>query len=99
MAAANDIILDDDYDVRFANGDFLCGFSDPQHLALITITDLGHWKENPFLGVGIYRKLGGNFTPAELKAACQTQYEADGYKVNRIQVSNDFVETVDAVRL
>lgn len=96
---ARDILLDNNYDIRFLNGDLFVGESDPQHIALLTITDIGHWKENPFTGAGLLRKLGGNFTPAEIKAACQAQYEADGYKVNNISISDDFIENVDAVRL
>lgn len=96
---AKDILLDDDYDIRFLNGDLFVGASDPQHLALITITDIGHWKETPFLGAGLLRKLGGNFNPAEIKAACQSQYESDGYKVNSITITGGFVENVVAERI
>ena len=42
-----DIKLDDDFDLVIENGDFKVSSSDMQHIQLICITDLGHWKQFP----------------------------------------------------
>ena len=99
MAIAKDILLGDDFDLRFANGDFLSGASDEQHLALITIMDLGHLKENPFLGIGINAYLGGAENPNVIKAIAQQMYEADNYTVNSIVVKGNLILNVDCTRL
>ena len=99
MAIAKDILLADDFDLLFANGDFLSGASDEQHLALITIMDLGHLKENPFLGIGINAFLGGATPPNEIKAMSQQMYEADNYNVNSITVKGNMILNVDCTRI
>ena len=99
MATAKDILFDNNFDMLFANGDFLIGASDEQHLALITIMDLGHLKENPFLGIGINAYLGGSESSNVIKALSQQMYEADNYVVNSIIVIGSFIENVDCTRL
>lgn len=99
MALAQDILLEDDWDLQFANGDFLIGASDSQHLALITEMDIGHLKENPFLGIGIRRRLGGSDTPAQIKSDMEQMYIADNYTVNSIVIKNGEIFNVDTVRL
>lgn len=99
MAAAKDILLDDDWDLSFANGDFLTGLSDTQHQALIVAMDIGHLKESPFLGVGINLELGGAKSTNEIKANIQQNLEADNYAVNNITVRNGEIINIDADRL
>ncbi|CAB4126661.1 hypothetical protein UFOVP87_4 [uncultured Caudovirales phage] len=99
MALVQDILLNDEDDLLIANGDFLVGYSDEQHLALITIMDLGHLKENPFLGIGINRKLGSSENPNVIKSISKQMYEADNYVVKSITMSGSLIENVDAERL
>lgn len=99
MALVQDILLNDDYDLQTANGDLLVGFSDEQHLALITIMDLGHLKENPFLGIGINKYLGSSENPNVIKSISKQMYESDNYVVNNITMSGSFIENVNAERL
>ena len=99
MATATDILFDNNFDMLFANGDFLTGASDEQHLALITIMDLGHLKENPFLGIGINAYLGGSESPNVIKALSQQMYEADNYLVNSVVIVGNLIESVDCSRL
>lgn len=99
MALVQDILLKDDWDLNIVNGDFLTGFSDEQHLALITIMDLGHLKESPFLGIGINRKLGSSENPNVIKAISKQMYEADNYVVKSITMSGSIIENVNAERL
>lgn len=99
MATATDILFDNNFNLLFANGDFLTGASDEQHLALITIMALGHLKENPFLGIGINSNLGGSESPTVIRALSQQMYEADNYAVNSIVISGNLIENVDCSRL
>ena len=99
MALATDILLGNDFDLLFANGDFVTAASDEQHLALITIIALGHLKENPFLGINIDAYLGGSESPNVIKAIAQQMYEADNYNVNSISVVGNLILNVDCSRL
>lgn len=99
MPLATDILIDESLDLVFANGDFLIGASDNQHLFLITIMDLGHLKENPFLGIGINAYLGGSESPNVIKSIAQQMYEADNYAVNNINVKGNMILNVDCTRL
>jgi lipoprotein-releasing system permease protein len=56
--AVKDITLDDNFDLIIENGDFKVSDSDMQHIQLICITNLGHWKQFPLVGVGIEQSLG-----------------------------------------
>ena len=99
MAIAKDFLLNNDWDLITSNGDFLTGFSDSQHLALITVMDIGHLKENPFLGIGINSYLGGSESSTIIKANAQQMYQVDNYVVNSITVDKNTIINVDAVRL
>jgi hypothetical protein len=99
MALVQDILLADDWDLLFANGDFIVGASDLQHLALITEMDIGHLKESPFLGVGVRQYLGGNTPVNEIKTKAQQMYEADNYTINLINVKDGEIINVVADRL
>lgn len=96
-----DIILDDDYDLVIENGDFKVSYSDMQHIELICITDLGHWKQSPLLGVGITKYISSSGQQEALKRAINIQLSSDGYKVNGIFLSGlneDFTYSIDAER-
>lgn len=99
MALVKDIILDDNYDIKIVNGDFNVSASDNQHLALITVTNTGQWKENPFVGLGMSNNLGSNLSASEIKSQAQQQYEADGYTIHSITIVDNEIYNVDAERL
>ena len=100
MALSQDFILDNTFDVEIQNGDFVVGLSDQQHLALLTITNIGQWKLSPFLGFGLIQYLGGNTAIAQVKSGLQAMYESDGYTVNSITLDKTGdVINVDAARL
>jgi hypothetical protein len=89
--AVKDITLDDNFDLIIENGDFKISDSDMQHIQLICITDLGHWKQFPLLGVGINRYIASSGQTDALKRAINIQLASDGYKVNDIllQATNE----------
>lgn len=96
-----DILLDDDFDLIIENGDFKIGSSDMQHIQLICITDLGHWKQFPLQGVGIHNYISSSSQVDALKRAINIQLAADGYKVSQVTVNGtneNFTYSIDATR-
>lgn len=55
-----DILLDSDFDLLIVNGDFAIGDGIDQEIALLINTWVGHWKQNPLLGVGITQHLNSS---------------------------------------
>ncbi len=99
--AVKDITLDDTLDLLIDNGDFKISDSDMQHIQLICITDLGHWKQFPLLGVGIEKYIASSAQTDALKRSINIQLAADGYKVNDILVqgtNENFTYSIDAER-
>jgi hypothetical protein len=99
--AVKDITLDDDFDLVIENGDFKLSESDMQHIQLICITDVGHWKQSPLLGVGIMKYIASSGQQDALKRAINIQLASDGYKVNQILLkgtNEDFEYSIDAER-
>jgi len=103
MATVKDIMIDDDADLVIKNGDFYVADSDQQHVTLIINTSPGHWKKFPTCGVGIINYLASSGKGAELKRSINVQLDADGYKVNRVELSEStdglFEYSIDAQRL
>lgn len=86
-----DILLNDQYEVQTANGDFKTGDSDNQHIALILATHAGEWKQFPITGVGLDDVANDerlNFW--ENKIA--TQLKADGLVVSRVKLTTDSLD-------
>ncbi|WP_066836484.1 hypothetical protein [Rufibacter ruber] len=84
---AKDFILDDDGDLYISpEGDFVIGESDHQHQKDIVQAFKGHYKEFPFIGVGILQYLKANGMEAEMKKAIKLELESDGYRVNAVEI-------------
>jgi hypothetical protein len=99
--AVKDITIDDDFDLIIEDGDFKVSESDIQHIQLICITDLGHWKQSPLLGVGIEKYIASSGQTDALKRAINIQLSSDGFRVNQVLVTGtneDFQYSVDATR-
>ena len=95
-----DIILDDSNDLVINSlGDFDVKDSDQQHVVLIINTFLGHWKQSPFLGVGIIRYLNSSGQQQVLKRNITVQMIADGYSVREIILKDNELYYIDANRL
>lgn len=99
--AVKDITIDNDFDLIIENGDFKVSESDMQHIQLICITGLGHWKQYPLQGVGIEQYIASSGQTEALKRAINIQLAADGYKVSDIVISGsneNFIYSIDAER-
>ena len=94
-----DIIIDDANDLTFADGDFKLAQSDQQHVLLLLNTYIGHWKQFPFVGVGIIRFLASSGQQLTLKREIEVQLTGDGYSVDKVIVKNGEVYYLSANRL
>ena len=99
-----DIKLDSDRQLQSSGGDLLVADATIEHTEYIVVSDVGHWKEFPTVGVGIYKYLGG---PANISRIIEgkiiEQLKADGYKppkvdasdLNNIKINNLIISTED----
>lgn len=90
----NDILLDDNYDIRIVNGDLDIGLSDGQQAQLLLQSSPGEWTENPIHGVGIAQYLE-HHDKGQLARRIQTEFTADGMRVNKININNSNIH-IDA---
>ena len=86
-----DILLDNDGDLKIENGDFVIGFSDDQHKDILLITDKGSFKENPLIGVGLQSFLEAE-SNSDLIREIRTQFMADGMTIDKLNYNNGIFE-------
>lgn len=80
-----DILLDNDGDLDFTNGDLNSGFSDNQHQEHILLSNKGEFKEFPEIGVGIEGMLDDDdFTGFLIDIKKNLEY--DGMKINNVKI-------------
>jgi len=79
-----DILLDNDFDLQFLDGDFAIDDSQYQELKNIIIHKAGDYKQFPNLGVGIQSIIGGQWTIG-LKQAVVTQLASDNYQARNVK--------------
>lgn len=83
--ARQDILLDTDHLPQIANGDFVCGDSDDQHVELLLMATPGQFKENPLVGVGLQKYINKpTTTSVQMKRNITVGLAADGYKVTKL---------------
>lgn len=98
MAAATDILLDQENALAFRQGDFSTGFSDAQHQAHLLIAEKGNYNQSPTVGTGGYRYLNGTAGSEEIARDYRLELEKDGYSVLEISVRQSTI-TVQAERI
>lgn len=98
---ATDFTLDGDGDLLIEHGDFVLSHSDGMHQEHIIHSWLGYWRAVPKVGVGIEQYLHASLNPGDVKREIKIQLEADGYKVESIDVAFKPALTVavDAARI
>lgn len=80
-----DLLLDENGDAKFVDGDFATGYSDDQHQQHILLANKGEFKEFPELGVGIVQMLADDdYTDMLIEAKKNLQY--DGMTINNIKI-------------
>jgi hypothetical protein len=90
-----DILLGDDMDLVFRNGDLVMGESTEQHKKLLLLNDKGHMKQAPAYGVGIGGYLNDD-NLGELHGEIQQQFEKDGMRITKLKIFENKTIEVEA---
>lgn len=88
-----DILLNDDNDLLFENGDLIIGESTRQHQELLLLIEKGELREFPTSCVGIRSWLNDDAGFAGIKSAIKREFEIDGMSVSRITIENGKIIT------
>lgn len=92
----------DGVDLIAVQGDLGAVESDQQHVQDIVSSDQGHWKQFPFIGVGIRRFIGSTNVAQQLEGRIRLQLESDGYRRITVDLDNLNIDesiSVDAERV
>lgn len=89
-----DLLLDETYDIKIADGDLVAGESTQQHQALLILIDKGELREFPTRGVGAQTWLNDDVEVGDFNAEVKRQFELDGIRVLAIngQIENLKIE-------
>jgi hypothetical protein len=90
-----DLLLDENGDLRTANGDFVVGDATEQNKVLLLISQMGEWKQNPTVGIGIQDFIEDD-NLNEMANAIRKGFANDGMKVGSVQVFVDGSFKIDA---
>jgi len=82
---AKDVLLDDDYDLKILNGDFVIGESTMQDVVLILQTNKGEWKHDPILGCNLIELIKSKSSKVEVEKRVRLQLERDGKNYDKIK--------------
>lgn len=80
-------LVDDDIYLNPITGDFELVDSDNQHVKDICNAYPGWYKGSPSTGAGLTSSLKGKVTVASVETIIKSQLEADGYQLNRPEVT------------
>lgn len=86
-----DLLLDEYFDLieDATTNDFVEGVSDDQHVQLITLCNKGEFKESPYLGFGVVKRLKSKVNEVAFRRDLAVELESDGYNnVNIITGEN-----------
>lgn len=98
MAIVNDILLDENFDVKIEGGDIVTGPATNQHQKLLLVSEKGQWRMHPFVGVGIFSAINDDEQGA-LNAEIRKQFELDGMFCKHIKVDSEGRLIIDAAYL
>lgn len=87
-----DVLLDEDNDLAFSNGDLLQDESSSQNVDLILNSFSGAFKPFPFVGFGLLKYLKTDTSEARFKRELKIQLNYDGYNNPSISYRNGVLE-------
>lgn len=85
-----DILLTNELNLSFLNGDFIAAESTSQHQKLLLLAQKGNYLQNPDIGVGVESYL--NDERDGLAVEIRSQFEMDGMKVAKLQLNGTIIE-------
>lgn len=83
-----DIIIDDEFDLIFTNGDFLVDNSKDQSVQMLLLSAQGEWKEHPEAGADIRRAQNGVIDQL-LERNIRVQLEADKFNLDKLTINEN----------
>jgi len=84
----NDILLDDDNDLMFLNGDFVIGESELQEIKMIMQSVKNDYKQFPELGVNLVEEINSESSLLALKQRIKLNLRADNKQAKGIDIEN-----------
>ena len=94
-----DIILDENLDLEFKNGDFNVFNSDSQHVRILLDFNKGNLTNFPDAGLGLTNLLNSNLTIQQLRRLVNIELEKDGYTNIEVITNEDFTVSINADRI
>lgn len=85
---AKDILLDEDGDLLFKNGDLVIGNNLGQQQEDLLVSAPGTLKNSPTRGVGLFDFIDDEGNTVELQTVIQREFEADGLHINDMNVED-----------
>jgi hypothetical protein len=96
MTKRDDILLNNDEEIQFLNGDFLLGVSDQQHVQHILRANKGHFYQNPLVGLGADQLINANVNRDQLRQEIKIQLKADNYQPLLVEIDENFDVFINA---
>ncbi|SIT25656.1 hypothetical protein SAMN05421786_11549 [Chryseobacterium ureilyticum] len=91
-----DLILDENFDIKIEDGDFVIGESTFQNQNLLILADKGQFKMDPTVGVGTRRFLESS-KKDDLAREIRQEFIKDGMFIKSLSISPEMEIKVDAV--
>ncbi|MDN3621352.1 hypothetical protein QWY81_17930 [Polaribacter undariae] len=92
-----DFLLDENGDLRIANGDFVIGDSENQEIEALLVSMKGEFKEFPSVGADFQKLLKSRSGQTAALKEIKLQLRNDGFDVSNIEIDNESIE-VNATR-
>jgi hypothetical protein len=86
---AHDIIVDDNGEVQYLNGDFIVSVSNDEHAKAIMYSFTGDWKQYPKMGCNLQDYLNGDVPVNTLSSIINNQLTIDGFIVDNLDFSKN----------
>lgn len=80
-----DILLDENNELKLANGDFVIGETEMQEVGLILSSNQGEWKEHPVVGANLVTKIRSNTNDTRLERTLRIQMKLDGKDYEQVK--------------
>ena len=92
----NDLLLDENGDLKVENGDFVIGDATLQNQDAILEFQKGEFKEHPEVGVGLSNALLDE-NPREILSQIRQQFKYDGLVIKTFEILDNGDLDIDAV--
>ena len=92
MERYRDILLNENKDISFKNGDFAFGESIDQEVDLIMRSNKGEWRHDPLLGVNMIKNINAKRGLTNIEQQLKIQLKRDNKHLNSISIDNNIIK-------